>query len=82
MEKSRIRDKHPESATHCIRGNFFLAVTTLNLIDGGLDLGRQDDQLIGAAAEKIVGGVRGRRAVTIAVPRRRPNAQQAGHVII
>jgi hypothetical protein len=59
-------------------------VTTLNLIDGGLDLGRENDQLIGAAAEKIAGGgVGGRRAVTIAaVPRRRANAEQAGHVII
>ncbi len=57
-------------------------MTTLNLIDGGLDLGRKDDQLIGAAAKKIAGGVGGRRAVTIAVPRRRSNAEQAGHVII
>jgi hypothetical protein len=57
-------------------------VTALNLINGGLDLGREDDQLIGAAAEKIAGGVRGRRAVTITVLRRRANAEQAGHVII
>jgi hypothetical protein len=81
MEKSLFRDTHSESATLHL-GKFFLAVTTLNLIDGGLDLGREDDQLIGGAAEKIAGGVRGRRAVTIAVLRRRANAQQAGHVII